>query len=599
MITLYNRLLVALILFISLWGSVSAQDTDALIFKAMNDELERSMQDLKYQDYNAPFYVFYSVNDLFNYTVQASLGAVIDSNANSKVFCNTRLMVGDYKLNDEKFSDKVNRVSYNDGGYTSLKNPNYYGIRRGLWLQTNNLYKGALEKYKNKCDLMQKEGISIDDLKSQDFSEEPVVEYLEPRLANEKDPQFFEDWAKELSRVFAKYTDVIESDVLLKYANQTSYIVDSEGRKVQLPSRLYSVVIKAKILSGENKPMTQYLRYYAQQFEELPVMDDMKSDIEALVNNLLALKVAPKYHSKYEGPVMFQGEAVFYKGFISLVRRGAGLLASPRALVNDANKGLGLATSFTWEDMKGKRVIDKKLSVSARPHLESYQGHPLLGTAICDYEGVKTPEKIELISAGILKNQLNNRTPMPSQPHSNGHSRPYYINNSFSQQLMTSVLQLEAHNALPLDSLYCRLVNIAREEGLDHAICIKPLETHANESPINIYKIDLESGKEELVVGASYYAKVSELKKIEALGDQHLLTNTLVANQANVDKKRKQMANYPEWIKDIIRMQMGDEGAPSSFIYPSAMLLESTTITGTNKAYKSKPRVVPSPLAHN
>lgn len=579
-------------------GVTAADDgNDAMIFKAMNDELSRNMSDLKYKDFETPFYIAYAVHHLHNNSIQACLGTLIESSSNNNVYCGSRLMVGSYQLNDEKFNDKVNRVWYNDGAFTNFEAPDYYGIRRNLWLQTNNVYKAAAEKYKNKQDLMKKEGLSIDELKSPDFSKEEPVEYIEAALENEKPKEFLEAWAKELSLVFEKHTEVIESDVVLKYANQTSYIVDTEGRKVQLPTRLYSLTIKAKILSDKNKPMTQFLRYYGDSFADLPAKVNIKEDIIALIANLDALNKAPEYRGKYTGPLLIQDEAVFYKSFISLVRRGSGLMTNPRALVNDKNKGLGVATYFTWEDMKGKRVVDKKLSITAYPHLEIYDGESVLGRAMCDMEGVKTPEKIALVEQGKLITQLNNRTPTPSQQKSNGHCLPYFKGNSFSQQVITSVVQFDTEESLSNDSLMIELKALAEEEGLDHAMLIKPLATHADEAPMNTYQVNVNSGELSLVAGTSYSPKVSEIKKIEALSEHSIMTNTLVANQASLDNRRKQMARYPDWLKDIIRMQMGDEGAPSSFIYPDGLLLKSTTITGTNDSFRSKPRVVPSPLA--
>lgn len=208
-----------------------------------------------------------------------------------------------------------------------------------------------------------------------------------------------------------------------------------------------------------------------------------------------------------------------------------------------------------------------------------------------------TTEEIELISNGILKNQLNGRKPMPSQQTSNGHSRPYYKGNSFQQQVGPSVIKVESNKVMISDSLLIKLKALALEEDLDHAIIIRPMSSNANSGPINTYKLDLETGEETLLSGTSYTGKVDDLKRVEAVGDALFVTNSIVADQASIESQRKKYATAPDWYKDLVFSQIEGQGTPSSFIYPSALLFKRATVEGTSKTSKRKGRIVPSPLA--
>src|SRR6188768_3435102 len=98
-----------LVLVVIAGQSVFAQQlTDkaiATIEQALNDELARSKEKLRLAGLTDPFYVSYVVTDNARLDMAASFGALTRSQENRSRQFSLRLMVGDYHLNDENFSD--------------------------------------------------------------------------------------------------------------------------------------------------------------------------------------------------------------------------------------------------------------------------------------------------------------------------------------------------------------------------------------------------------------------------------------------------------------------------------------------------------------
>ena len=104
------RILTTFVLFVVVAAqSVNAQRlTDkaiATIEQAVNDELVRSKDKLRLAGLTDPFYVSYVVTDNSRLDINAAFGALTKSQETRTRQFSLRLMVGDYHLNDENFSD--------------------------------------------------------------------------------------------------------------------------------------------------------------------------------------------------------------------------------------------------------------------------------------------------------------------------------------------------------------------------------------------------------------------------------------------------------------------------------------------------------------
>ncbi len=129
--------------------SRSTRDT---IFRAMKDELNRNMNGLHLENMERPFFISYTIHDKSTVEILASLGAIISSEDSRNRSSIVRVMVGDYSLNDENFSDfsfKYSSSMIGSSGQTPIED-DYDGIRRALWVSTDNVYKNAAELFEHK-----------------------------------------------------------------------------------------------------------------------------------------------------------------------------------------------------------------------------------------------------------------------------------------------------------------------------------------------------------------------------------------------------------------------------------------------------------------
>src|SRR5674476_417154 len=99
--------------FLHIFGSTAQNASDEIVFKALNDEMARSLSSLKLDKYNPPFLIASSLCDGQYYSARASMGALIRSKEVPLRNESFRLMVGSYEINDENFSG--GSASYRSG----------------------------------------------------------------------------------------------------------------------------------------------------------------------------------------------------------------------------------------------------------------------------------------------------------------------------------------------------------------------------------------------------------------------------------------------------------------------------------------------------
>jgi hypothetical protein len=76
-------------------ATVFAQQSDNIILKAMNDELARNMTELRYEGFEKPFYLSYSIADVTEYNVASAMGGLLRSEKKRSRAKNIRVLVGD------------------------------------------------------------------------------------------------------------------------------------------------------------------------------------------------------------------------------------------------------------------------------------------------------------------------------------------------------------------------------------------------------------------------------------------------------------------------------------------------------------------------
>ena len=125
---------------------------DDAVSRAMHDELQRSMQKLKLQQFDKPYFISYLIVDNELKEVAATLGSVLSSVENSTRVLLVTVRVGDYGLDSGNFvstpttpEGMANLVMA--GAIQLPLDDNYNELRRKIWLTTDRAYKKALEDF--------------------------------------------------------------------------------------------------------------------------------------------------------------------------------------------------------------------------------------------------------------------------------------------------------------------------------------------------------------------------------------------------------------------------------------------------------------------
>ena len=145
----YYLLITLIILLIPNILSAQQTSSDSIIMSAMRDELYRNIKGLHTKDFDDPFFIAYTIANVENAQIIGTLGALVRSDEYKYKDWQIRLMVGDYEINDENFSSSQPEETMFRPSIDMPVEDDYAGIRRSLWLTTNNVYFSAAQTYKN------------------------------------------------------------------------------------------------------------------------------------------------------------------------------------------------------------------------------------------------------------------------------------------------------------------------------------------------------------------------------------------------------------------------------------------------------------------
>ena len=127
-------------------GEIAASaDEDGTIFSAMQDELDRNLQQLALPQMAKPYYISYILERYRRFQITASLGSVMNTvDLPQQSTGSVQLLVGDYAHNnDVQYVNQVSLAAMPVGA-------DYYNIRRGFWAATDEMFRYALGDWMQK-----------------------------------------------------------------------------------------------------------------------------------------------------------------------------------------------------------------------------------------------------------------------------------------------------------------------------------------------------------------------------------------------------------------------------------------------------------------
>jgi predicted Zn-dependent protease len=487
------------------------------IFKAMNDEMGRTLTNLKIDTLKPPYYVSYKVVDGELHSIRASLGSLISvSNTPRSRSLNVQIRVGSRTFDNSNFisygiygSSGVVYVS-DEGTRSTTYESDYDALRRDLWMASDAVYKRALAELSKKKAVL--ENIIRTDTTADFSPARPFTTSVEP-VQIAFDGEWWKERAKKLSAMLKTYPEIQSSDVYVGARTEYVYFLNSEGsRNTHGKTRVW-IEVKAKTQAPDGMSLVNYVTFYGDTKGDLPTEQEMMSGIDKMAHDLMALRTAPVL-DEYSGPVLFEQQAAG-----ELVSQGLGsnvsYLRDPIADNPQLDQQIhSLLGELPFQNKVGARVLPKFLSVVDAPTQSRYKGMPLLGLYTVDEEGVPAQD-VKVVDKGFLKTLLMSRTPHKRIPESNGHGRTDPSQAFFSNLIVTTS---QPTNDADMKN---KLIGLCKEVGLDYGLIIRKinnpyLKQSLREStdpssptrsfmtePILAYKLFL-NGKEELVRGMEF-----------------------------------------------------------------------------------------------
>jgi len=569
-----------------------------VIMRAMRDELHRNMSRLSLENMERPFFISYTIFDVTTLEITAGLGEIVKSRVTPYRNHNVRVMVGDYSRNDENFrgSGSSARSSMIRASSSLPLEDDYDGIRRALWVVTDNTYKSAAELFEHKKAAL-KQQTPTGETMLDDFSKAPAVSHTEPPVRFDPEQEKWERAARELSGLFRDYPDIYSSQVRIFFYQGDMLLVNSEGSEVILPMTLATVQANAYTQAVDGEPLNNHVSWHRLLPDDLPPLSSMKNAVKEMAEELIALRDAPVFDDSYFGPVMFEGEAAaeFFSQRLFSGRNG---LIAHRRPISGNTSGYGYRDNTeSLDDRMNRRILSRDLTVTALPGLAGFDGRTLIGSFAIDTEGVIPPSELVLVENGILKTLLNNRTPTLKVHESNGHQRPVIGGGRWtSTALGPGVVSVTTSAGKSRDDLKRELIRRAREEGVDYGILVRTLKPRATGAPyydpmvrmtmsyggadgttltepLMICRVHVEDGREEPIRSVALGSvSLSTLRHIVGVSKERFVYNTLATSGWN-------------------------SGIPASFIVPRHILLEELEVKREKRNYTPKLPAVPSPLA--
>ena len=391
-----------LVLWLSVPVHSASLEDDAVIFQAMEEEMARSLTELKVDVFEPPYFINYQIRHHDRAEVAASFGALIASDTQQK-----RTLFVDVKVGKPQFdSSSPQSHRYTVEQFIPV-DPDLDSLKRALWYETDLRYKQAIVSF------LRKKGRFISGVESHDLPDfshgKSVREQIDPIPDWKLDLPAWETLAREVSGLFKGSPEIEKSRVRIFSDRSIRYYYDSEQNKIRDTHLKYGIHLEGWTKTDEGTQLHDQETFYFKEIGQIPSKAELVRAAQQLIASLKALKSAPRM-DPYVGPAIFSPDAAAV-----LFHEAIGHRLEGDRLRRDKD-------GKTFLKKIGKRILPEFVTVVDNPVLKSYEGEPLIGHYHTDDQGQLSREVV-LIDRGVLKNFLLSRMPVLGFNRTNGHAR--------------------------------------------------------------------------------------------------------------------------------------------------------------------------------
>jgi microcin-processing metallopeptidase PmbA/TldD-like protein len=461
------------------------------ILAAMQDEMSRSMSELRMKDAPPPYFIAYELQDRTMIDVSGRLGALVEDPPHHIRVLRVEVRVGSYDFDSSRFAMQ----GFGAGaapltGETVLAplDDDYDALRREIWITTDEAYKRAVNVFARKKAAFQNRA-TTDPLP--DFSKETPVETELPLLPSSAG----RDAAARVQQPSAAFgaNDVIDSSgVDISAIHGSRYYLNSEGFRTITPIQLASLAMYAETQAGDGMPVRETYAAVERTIQDLPSPAELVTRARELAARVTAARNAP-VGEEFTGPVLLEG-----LGSSEFVAETLVPLVLARRSPDAENPRVVPAQPSPFLTRTGLRVMADAFSASDTPSLKQFQGKPVAGAYLVDEEGVRAKD-VALINKGRLVTLLSSRIPQRNFPQSNGHGR--------AGGAQAGVFQLESALAIPAAELRNKYLALLKAQDKTFGYIVRGVRpaVGANAGPgiDQVVKVTLD-GREEPVRGLRF-----------------------------------------------------------------------------------------------
>ncbi len=497
-------------------AAATPADDRVAVLSAMSAELSRSIERLRLQGYEAPYFVAYQVKDLTRHELAGRYGAIFDDGTRRDRTLYVDLRVGSYDL-DSSGGDEMSILLGAEGPswYAPKDAPldgDVAALRTALWLATDERYKEALASYfkKKSRDVYR----AADAERAPSFSREKPSRQVDPPRPFPFDRERWKAIVRDATAIFRAHPDVFDSSMKVVAEKQVRWFASSEGSGILTEQTVYGVHLQAVARAPDGQLLENGRDFYARTEADLPAPEQIRAAAKKVIAELEALRHAPAI-DPYTGPAILEPEATGV-----LFHEAVGHRLEGERLEDDKD-------GQTYKGQVGQMVLPPFLTIVDDPTLASVQGISLNGTYAFDEQGVAARRTV-LVKDGRLETYLLSRKPVKPFGSSNGHGRSQ---GSRPPMARMANLVVESSRRVPAAELKRMLMAEARRQGKRYGLIIRDI-TGGNTNtasygyqafkgtPRLVYRVDAKTGAEELVRGVELVGTpLTSVNKVMATSD--------------------------------------------------------------------------------
>ena len=545
-----------------------------VIFQAMQDELDRNISQLVLEDMERPYYLSYTVDDIQEVIVQATLGTLASSRPNRSRYVTIDLRIGDPTLDNANFIDGF----YGTGPDYSVVavDDDYDALRNRIYLATDRAYKSALKAISKKRAYLQTRVIKD---RPADFIVQKATTYADRPEEFDLDRKQFEDLARTASEVFRAYPSIISSEVKVTAFVANQYFINSTGSRVLRADRLYVIEVFTGGKTGEGEDLGNADRLTMTTGEDVPDAAALAAWARQHAEQTVSL-LAAKELEEYSGPVILDGDAAgefFRQVFVKHITNAPAPTYADDRMASSADEP-------KLADKIRRRVLPDFFDVYDDPTSGQVDGLAVVGTYPVDDAG-GVPQRIQLVEKGRLTNIPIGTAPTKKITEPNGHARGA-VSKGVTAKAANVIFV--SQNTASFAKMKQTMLAMCADYDLEYGLVITRLEDLNAPRPGFSFPGGLSTNESALTPPLAGY-------KVYADGREELVrnlefSNVTVRTLRDILQSGDRQHAYHYLIGDDCEM-------PASIVCP-AVLVEEMELKKT-EAKTKKPPVLPSPLTEN